>query len=33
LLLPVFLPLLRAKGILLVGMAACAWQFGLFAWF
>jgi len=33
LLLPVLLPLLRAKGILLVGMAAWALRFGLFAWF
>jgi nucleoside transporter len=33
LLLPVLLPILRAKGILLVGMAAWALRFGLFAWF
>lgn len=33
LLLPVLLPVLRAKGILLVGMAAWALRFGLFAWF
>jgi nucleoside transporter len=33
LLLPVLLPLLRSKGILLVGMAAWALRFGLFAWF
>ncbi len=33
LLLPVLLPLLRAKRILLVGMAAWALRFGLFAWF
>ena len=33
LLLPVLLPVCRAKGILLVGMAAWALRFGLFAWF
>ena len=33
LLLPVLLPVFRAKGILLVGMAAWALRFGLFAWF
>ncbi len=33
LLLPLLLPLLRAKGILLVGMVAWAVRFGLFAWF
>lgn len=33
LLLPVLLPVLRAKGILLIGMAAWALRFGLFAWF
>jgi len=33
LLLPVLLPVLRAKGILLFGMAAWALRFGLFAWF
>lgn len=33
LLLPVLLPLLRSKGILLVGMLAWALRFGLFAWF
>lgn len=33
LLLPVLLPILRSKGILLVGMAAWALRFGLFAWF
>ncbi len=33
LLLPVLLPMLRVKGILLVGMAAWALRFGLFAWF
>lgn len=33
LLLPVLLPMLRAKGILLVGMVAWALRFGLFAWF
>jgi nucleoside transporter len=33
LLLPVLLPVLRSKGILLVGMAAWALRFGLFAWF
>ncbi len=33
LLLPVLLPLLKAKGILLVGMAAWAVRFALFAWF
>lgn len=33
LMLPLLLPLLRAKGILLVGMVAWAVRFGLFAWF
>lgn len=33
LLLPILLPVLRAKGILLIGMAAWALRFGLFAWF
>ena len=33
LLLPVLLPVFRAKGILLVGMAAWALRFALFAWF
>ena len=33
LLLPVLLPVFRVKGILLVGMAAWALRFGLFAWF
>ena len=33
LLLPVLLPILRAKGILLVGMAAWAFRFGIIAWF
>jgi nucleoside transporter len=33
LLLPILLPVFRAKGILLVGMAAWALRFGLFAWF
>lgn len=33
LLLPLLLPLLRVKGILLVGMVAWAIRFGLFAWF
>ncbi|MEQ1829756.1 MAG: MFS transporter [Pirellula sp.] len=33
LLLPFLLPILRAKGILLVGMIAWAVRFGLFAWF
>jgi MFS family permease len=33
LLLPVLLPVFRSKGILLVGMAAWALRFGLFAWF
>lgn len=33
LLLPVLLPVMRVKGILLIGMAAWAFRFGLFAWF
>jgi len=33
LLLPVLLPVFRSKGILIVGMAAWALRFGLFAWF
>ena len=33
LLLPILLPVFRAKGILLIGMAAWALRFGLFAWF
>lgn len=33
LLLPILLPIFRAKGILLIGMVAWAVRFGLFAWF
>lgn len=33
LLLPMLLPIFRAKGILLIGMVAWAVRFGLFAWF